>query len=177
MIMCNRRSFIGHLEADHILLARGDTASRFVGVQLAAEPIVANPFHLTRLLLLAHLGKSFGSAKTRISAPLLDKNFCIMLVNLTPLCLAIRSVFAAMKGAFVRRDAQPVQTAYNFFFRAGHESLAIRIFKTQNKLPTRLASKQIIEKSSTCTTEMETSSWRGCHTRPCRFDVQNESPK
>ena len=47
-----------------------------------------------------------------------------MLVDLTPLRLAIRSILAAMDGAFIRGNPQPVQTAHNFFFGTGNESLA-----------------------------------------------------
>ena len=58
----------------------------------------------------------------------------ILLVDLTTLALAIRTVVAAEAHALVELDTQPSQGLDDIVFRPGNEALGIRILDTENHI-------------------------------------------
>src|SRR6266511_5167232 len=165
--MRSRGSFVRHLETDDILFSSRDTVSRRFRVKPPAQAIIADSVYLARFLLLAHLVESLWRAKAGISIAFLAKQICIILINLSPLRLAIRSVLPAMERALIRRESKPVQAAQDLFLRPRNKSFLICIFEAQDKLSACLKGNQISKKGVARVGKMESPCWRGSYASTC----------
>src|SRR5882672_11187413 len=141
-VVHDRRTTFLYLETHHrgLPLPGRDRACR----AMATQPVIAQ--HLFILaLLLAHGLQTFWGTPTAIGGTGSDQLLGIALIQGKTLRLPVRSVRAAHIRAFVPLQPDPAQRAQDRFFITSMRARLIRVFNTDEKLPTVGSGKDIVK--------------------------------
>src|SRR6266540_4438315 len=143
MVVCNSYSFVRHLETNRVFFSAGDAACSLIGTNISACPIVVWIL-FSLLLFLSYALQPFGCAKTWKSMTSIHECFCVYLIQLASIRLAIWAAWTTDVWALVVLKPQPAQPVNDLLLRARDGSRDIGIFDAQDKLAARLFGEEVI---------------------------------
>jgi len=168
----------GHLHAHHVRLAGGDALLCFLCRQMHAVPVIARGF-LACLLLGTHLIETFSGAEAGEGMTFGNQLIRILLVDVAPLALPIRTVRPAHIRPLVPFDTQPAQGIEYLLLGLARRAQLVGIFDTQDELAAVLASKAQVEQGNVGSANMRIAGgrWRDTGTDGGHGDSRNRLPK
>ena len=151
-------SFHWNLKTDYVWLTCVEISLYFFRSKVTAVAVVTRS-HLIFCLNLANTVKAFCITEAVVSLSLFYEFISVFLIKFKTLTLNIRTVFAALRTAFIPVDSKPchciIKILNIFFVVTG----TVCIFETQNKFSVLRTCKKIIKKRSANTTNVLHSSW------------------
>ena len=164
-----------NLEADHILLAVGNTLFHFlfrhrqrVAHLSACACVILEILHFFTLLV-----QLFRRIECIVSLVCVQQHLHIFLVDVATLTLSIRSMISSKRNSLVKLDAQPLERLNDIFFRTRYKTSGVCVFDTENQISSMLLRKEVVVEGCAHTANMKRSCWTWCKTHPnlsfCHF--------
>src|SRR5712691_9731069 len=141
-IVYDRRAALLHLETHHTGLSL--LGGNVCGCQVTAVSVITQHVFLLTLLL-THSLQTFWGTPTAIGGTGREQLLGIALIQGETLRLPVRSVRTAHIRAFVPLQPDPAQRAQDRFFITSMRARLIRVFNTDEKLPTVGSGKDIVK--------------------------------
>lgn len=157
-------SFGRNLHADDVGFAGGQAALDFLGRQQQGAAVVTRGF-ATGGLFGAHLVEFFGGAEARECVAHVDQLLGILLVDVAPLALPVRTMWAAYVGAFTPLDAEPAQGVEDLLLGFAGRAQLVGVFDAQDELAAMLFGKAIVEQGDVGRADMGVAGGRWGDTR------------
>ena len=104
--------------------------------------------------------KLFGGIETVIGLFFIEQLFYVFVIDVHSLRLQIRPVRSACFRPFVPLDTEPAQVVHNLLGRRRGVSLLVCVLDAQNKCTARPSGPEPVEKSCTCSADMQITRWR-----------------
>ena len=137
-------------ELIYLLLGKGERVAHLhTGMSIVLE--ILNLSTLSFQLL--------WSIEGDVCLTIVQKLLYIFLIDITTLALTIRTMLATEAHTLIKLDTEPLERFQDIFLGSWYETMRVCILDTEHKLTTMLASKQIIIKGGTDTTNVQCSRW------------------
>src|SRR5205085_64976 len=94
--------------------------------------------------IMSHPVQLFRRIERVISVSVANQFFCVVAIVILSFALPVRSVVAAVQGAFIGFETCPLQAIENIFFSTGDITALIGVFDAENKIALVLFCKQIV---------------------------------